>query len=151
MEPFAKIVNGFQPFIFFIKHFILDIWQSSEYASVTHGQPMQNKMKTSIYDQSCRNKSIELQSMKKQQNLSSFFLQVFQGPRDSSEITSPLYIPILGNNVGRYFRLIPDKYRDMKVMRVELYGCMMEQGYSDKSLLFVLLLLFFNNFSLNTL
>ena len=30
----AKIVNGLKPLIFFVKHFIVDIWQNSEYASV---------------------------------------------------------------------------------------------------------------------
>ena len=34
MEPFAKIVNGFQLLTIFAKRSILGIWQGSEYASV---------------------------------------------------------------------------------------------------------------------
>ena len=34
MECFVKIVNGYKPLTFFVKHFILDTCQVSEYASV---------------------------------------------------------------------------------------------------------------------
>ena len=34
MEFFAKIVNGYKRISFFVKHFILDVWLDSEYASV---------------------------------------------------------------------------------------------------------------------
>ena len=35
MEPFVKIVNGFQPLTNFAKTSISEVWQDSEYASVT--------------------------------------------------------------------------------------------------------------------
>ena len=31
MEVFVKIINGWKPFTIFVKRFILDVWQSSEY------------------------------------------------------------------------------------------------------------------------
>ena len=34
IEFFTKIVNGYKRLKFFVKHFILDVWLDSEYASV---------------------------------------------------------------------------------------------------------------------
>ena len=34
IESFAKIVSSFKALTFFVKCFILDVWQSSEYANV---------------------------------------------------------------------------------------------------------------------
>ena len=39
MKDFAKIVNGFQQLTIFAKSSILDVWQSSGYASVTKSLP----------------------------------------------------------------------------------------------------------------
>ena len=36
LERFAKIVNGFQLLIIYVKRDISDVWQGSEYASVDH-------------------------------------------------------------------------------------------------------------------
>ena len=34
MEFLVKIVNGYKLLTFFVKHFILDVWLDSQYASV---------------------------------------------------------------------------------------------------------------------
>ena len=41
MEHFAKTVNGFKPLIILAKISILDVWQSSDYASDNYEVPRQ--------------------------------------------------------------------------------------------------------------
>jgi len=59
--------------------------------------------------------------------------KLFQGPSSLYEAAKPLLINLPPIVKGRYFRVIPDQYIAFKIMRLEIYGCMIEDDYTYKN------------------
>ncbi|XP_066926853.1 neuropilin-1a-like [Clytia hemisphaerica] len=64
-------------------------------------------------------------------SVSNFGEKSFIGPQDSSRAAVGALVPIQSNVKieGRYIRIVPEEFITFKVMRVELYGCMVEDNF----------------------